>query len=57
MSGVYEAYLIRMLAPLGLYDLNGVQNRSELSALGGKLDEPSSLQALLKFRKDHSDPI
>ena len=43
MSGVYEAYLIRMLAPLGLYDLNGVQNRSELSALGGKLDEVGAL--------------
>lgn len=45
MSGVYEAYLIRMLAPLGLYDLNGVQNRSELSALGGKLDEVGALLA------------
>ena len=43
MSGAYEAYLIRMLAPLGLYDLNGVQNRSELSALGGKLDEVGAL--------------
>lgn len=32
-----------MLAPLGLYDLNGVQNRSELSALGGKLDEVGAL--------------
>ena len=53
MSGVYEAYLIRMLAPLGLYDLNGVQNRSELSALGGKLDE---VGALLDTVGKHSLP-
>ena len=41
MSGVYEEYLIRLLAPLGLYDLNGAQNRSELTALGAELDQVS----------------
>ena len=42
MSGVYEQYLIRLLAPLGLYDLSGVQNRSELAALGMELDNVSA---------------
>ena len=42
MNGVYEQYLIRLLAPLGLYDLNGVQNRSELAALGMELDGVSA---------------
>ena len=42
MSGVYEQYLIRLLDPLGLYDLSGVQNRSELAALGMELDNVSA---------------
>ena len=42
MSGVYEQYLIRLLTPLGLYDLSGVQNRSELAALGMELDSVSA---------------
>ena len=42
MSGVYEQYLIRLLAPLGLYDLSGVQNRSELAAWGMELDNVSA---------------
>ena len=43
MNGEYERYLIRLLAPLGLYDLNGAQNRSELAALGAALDGVSAL--------------
>lgn len=43
MSGMYEAYLIRLLAPLGLYDLSGVNNGGELAALGAALDEVSAL--------------
>lgn len=43
MSGAYEGYLVRLLAPLGLYDLDGKQNRGELAALGSELDTVESL--------------
>lgn len=43
MSGVYEQYLKRLLAPLGLYDLSeGTWNGSELAVLGGALDAVSA---------------
>ena len=35
---MYEQYLIRLLAPLGLYDLRAPHNGGELAALGGELD-------------------
>lgn len=43
MSGLYEQYLIRLLAPLGVYDLSAPQNGSELAALGGELDHVNEL--------------
>lgn len=38
MRGDYERYLMQLLAPLGLYDLSGAHNGSELAALGEALD-------------------
>ncbi|MFR0768337.1 MAG: hypothetical protein ACLSHO_00795 [Dysosmobacter sp.] len=38
---MYEQYLIRLLAPLGLYDLRAPHNGGELAALGGELDSVS----------------
>ena len=40
---MYEQYLIRLLAPLGLYDLRAPYNGGELAALGGALDSVSEL--------------
>lgn len=51
MSGAYEKYLIRLLAPLGLYDLSGPQNGGELAALGEALD---SAEALLEWAERES---
>lgn len=51
MSGDYERYLNRLLAPLGLYDLSGPQNGSELAALGGALD---SVDAMLEWVEQES---
>ena len=45
---MYEQYLIRLLAPLGLYDLRAPHNGGELAALGGELDSVSGLVELVE---------
>ena len=40
---MYEQYLIRLLAPFGLYDLRAPHNGGELAALGVELDSVSGL--------------
>ena len=45
---MYEQYLIRLLAPLGLYDLRAPHNGGELAALGGELDSGSGLVELVE---------
>ena len=40
---MYEQYLTRLLAPLGLYDLRAPYNGGELAASGGALDSVSEL--------------
>jgi hypothetical protein len=45
---VYEQYLIRLLAPLSLYNLRAPHNGGELAALGGELDSVSGLVELVE---------
>ena len=45
---MYEQYLIRLLAPLSLYDLRAPHNGGELAALGGELDSVSGLVELVE---------
>ena len=45
---MYEQYLIRLLAPLGLYDLRAPHNGGELAALGGELGSVSGLVELVE---------
>ena len=45
---MYEQYLIRLLAPLSLYNLRAPHNGGELAALGGELDSVSGLVELVE---------
>ena len=45
---MYEQYLIRLLAPLSLYNLRAPHNGGELAALGGELDSVSGLGELVE---------